>query len=180
MTRGEDCCLTNGNDRNGGCRTPRPRWEEDLVDRTTGVHRKSHSASREQPQSRKTGKSIRRNIRMIRTIPCVQIVWSRGHSCYVPTRYFEAFLTALRVLAMRRHTAHSTTCRKGPLHRRAGRADKMWFLRSVRHTAFHKDDKGRRASAEGIWSPPLNKASTSGNFPRRAGNGGAQRSGSGP
>lgn len=67
-----------------------PRWEGDLVDRTTGVHRNSHSASREQPQSRRTGeRSIRRNIPVIRTIPCVQIVCPRGHPCSIPNKIFR-------------------------------------------------------------------------------------------
>lgn len=147
MTRGKDCCLTNGKDRNGGCRTP-PDGKETLLTEPRGLHRNSHSASREQPQSRKTGEtSIRRNIPVIRTIPCAQIVCPRGHHVPFPTRYFDldsASNVRTARLGLKKHTASWS------------RASWQNVVppKSVRHTGFLKDDKDRRAGAEGIWSPP--------------------------
>jgi hypothetical protein len=152
-----------------------PRWEGDLVDRTTGVHRNSHSASREQPQSRRTGeRSIRRNIPFE---PSRVYKLSVPDATHVPfsTRYFEA----LTVLAMCRRTARLRLIKPIASRSKTSRQNVV-PPRSVRHTAYLKDDKGRRAGAEGIWSPPAQQGNYQRKLPRRAGNGGAQRSRSGP
>ena len=130
-----------------------PRWEGDLVDRTTGVHRNSHSASREQPQSRKTGEgSVRRNIPVIRTIPCVQIVCPRGHSCSIPNKIFRGI--GYLHSASNVQTHGMTLSGKAHSIAEQDKQAKCGPPKFVRHTAFLKDEKGRRAGAEGIWSPP--------------------------
>jgi hypothetical protein len=133
-----------------------PRWEGYLVDRTTAVHRNSHSASREQPQSRKTGqRSIRRNISLwfepSRVFVCTNRLSPRPpmfHSQQDISRLLT--LTTLAVPQQHRRMA-----RLGQQHRGARQTvQNMVPPKSARHTAFLKDDKGRRAGAEGIWSPP--------------------------
>lgn len=161
-----------------------PRWEGNLVDRNTGVHRNSHSASQEQPQSRKTGeRSIRRNIPVIRTHPVYTNHLSPRRPMFRSQQDISRSLITLTfdsATVISRRTARLCPERLTTSQSRTSRQNAV-PPKIVRHTAFLKDNKARRAGAEGIWSPPAQQ----GNYqwklpPRRAGDGGAQRSRSGP
>ncbi len=59
-------------------------------------------------------------------------------------------------------------CQKGPtIPRSRTSRQNVIHPKPIRHTAFFKDDKGRLASAEGIWSPPVQRGNYRRNLPRR-------------